>query len=103
MAERLGSGEWNYEVNEDWAKMPDEIALGDCAAVGVDSKDKVYVFNRGEHPVAVFDNDGNLLRSWGEGLFTRPHGVHVAPDGTIWLTEMATTPCGSAPWKARCC
>ena len=67
MAERLGSGEWTYEVNVDWAKIPDEITLGDCAAVGVDSKGNVYAFNRGEHPVAVFDNDGNLLRIWVRG------------------------------------
>jgi hypothetical protein len=87
MAERLGSGEWSFEVNESWAKIPDEIVLGDCAAVGVDSKDNVYAFNRGDHPVAVFDKDGNLLRTWGEGVFTRPHGVHVAPDDTIWLTD----------------
>jgi hypothetical protein len=87
MAERLGSGEWIFEVNENWAKIPDEIVLGDCAAVGVDSKNNVYAFNRGDHPVAVFDQDGNLLRTWGEGVFTRPHGVHVAPDDTIWLTD----------------
>ena len=83
MAERLGSGEWSFEVNENWAKVPDEIVLGDCAAVGVDSKDNVYAFNRGDHPIAVFDKDGNLLRTWGEGVFTRPHGVHVAPDDEI--------------------
>src|SRR2546426_293173 len=87
MAERLGSGEWSFEVQESWAKIPDEIVLGDCAAVGVDSRDNVYAFNRGDHPVAVFDKDGNLLRTWGEGVFTRPHGVHVAPDDTIWLTD----------------
>ncbi|MFL6808012.1 MAG: peptidyl-alpha-hydroxyglycine alpha-amidating lyase family protein [Bradyrhizobium canariense] len=87
MAERLGGGEYTFEVNENWAKVPDEIVLGDCAAVGVDSRGNVYAFNRGEHPVAVFDNGGNLLRTWGEGVFTRPHGVHVAPDDTIWLTD----------------
>src|SRR6266571_2492106 len=87
MAERLGGGEWSFEVQESWAKIPDEIVLGDCAAVGVDSHDNVYAFNRGDHPIAIFDNDGNLLRTWGEGVFTRPHGVHVAPDDTIWLTD----------------
>jgi DNA-binding beta-propeller fold protein YncE len=87
MAERLGTGEWSFEVEENWAKIPDEIVLGDCAAVGVDSKDNVYAFNRGDHPIAVFDNAGNLLRTWGEGVFTRPHGVHMAPDDTIWLTD----------------
>jgi DNA-binding beta-propeller fold protein YncE len=87
MAVRLGGGEYVFEVNEGWAKVPDEIVLGDCAAVGVDKNDNVYAFNRGDHPVAVFDKDGNLLRTWGEGIFARPHGVHVAPDDTIWLTD----------------
>jgi DNA-binding beta-propeller fold protein YncE len=87
MAERLGGGEWSFEVEESWAKVPGEIVLGDCAAVGVDSKDNVYAFNRGDHPIAVFDQAGNLLRTWGEGVFTRPHGVHMAPDDTIWLTD----------------
>ena len=35
----------------------------------------------------VFDRDGNFLRSWGEGMFPRAHGVHMAPDDTIWLTD----------------
>jgi hypothetical protein len=37
--------------------------------------------------MCVFDSDGNFLRSWGEGIFLRPHGVHMAPDDTIWLTD----------------
>jgi len=87
MAVQLGSGEYTFEVNENWAKVPEEITLGDCAAVGVDRQNRVYAFNRGEHPVAVFDAEGNLLRTWGEGVFRRPHGVHMGPDDTIWLTD----------------
>src|SRR6266446_8789502 len=87
MAVQLGSGEYTFEVNENWAKVPDEITLGDCAAVGVDRQNRVYAFNRGGHPVAVFDAEGNLLRTWGEGVFHRPHGVHMGPDDTIYLTD----------------
>jgi sugar lactone lactonase YvrE len=87
MAVRLGGGRYSFDVNENWAKIPAEIVLGDVAAVGVDKRDNVYAFNRGDHPVAVFDSDGNLLRTWGEGVFTRPHGVHMGPDDTIWLTD----------------
>lgn len=64
MTVTLGSGQWSFEVHENWAKIPDGIVLGDCAAVGVDSRDNVYAFNRGEHPVAVFGKDGSLLRTW---------------------------------------
>jgi sugar lactone lactonase YvrE len=87
MVVQLGSGEFTFEVNENWAKVPEEIALGDVAAVGVDRQNRVYAFNRGEHPVAVFDAEGNLLRTWGEGVFHRPHGVHMGPDDTIYLTD----------------
>ena len=87
MAVELGGGKYSFVVRDTWAKLPDEIILGDVAAVGVDGQDRVYAFNRGEHPVAAFDAEGNLLRTWGEGVFTRPHGVHMGPDDTIWLTD----------------
>jgi len=35
----------------------------------------------------VFDRDGNFLRAWGEGVFPRAHGLHMAPDGTVFLTD----------------
>jgi DNA-binding beta-propeller fold protein YncE len=37
--------------------------------------------------MVVLDREGNFLRSWGEGVFRRAHGVHVAPDDTLWLTD----------------
>jgi DNA-binding beta-propeller fold protein YncE len=84
----LGAGAYRYEVVEDWAKLPPELELAaDVAAVGVDRQDRVYAFNRGPHPMIVLDRDGNVLRTWGEGVFRRAHGVHVAPDDTLWLTD----------------
>jgi hypothetical protein len=57
------------------------------AVVTVDSRDQVYVFSRGAHPVTVFDRDGSFLRSWGEGVFKRAHGLSMAPDDTIFCTD----------------
>jgi DNA-binding beta-propeller fold protein YncE len=87
MSNIIGDGEYRYEVIENWGKLPDGWNYGEVAAVGVDSKDNVYVFARGKHPMIVFDRAGNFLRSWGEGLFSRPHGVHVAPDDTLYCTD----------------
>lgn len=83
----LGEGDHQYRVNKDWAKLPDGWELLDVAAVGVDSKDQIYVFNRGAHPMVVFDRDGNFLRSWGEGLFERAHGLHIGPDDMLYCTD----------------
>ena len=83
----LGTAEYTYEIAEGWGKLPDGWSFKEAAAVGVDSKDNVYVFNRGQHPVIVFDREGNFLRSWGEGIFPRAHGVTMGPDDTIFLTD----------------
>jgi DNA-binding beta-propeller fold protein YncE len=87
MATILGSGEFRYEVIENWARLPDGWLFKDVAAVAVDHKDRVYVFNRGEHPMIVFDRDGNFLRSWGEGVFHRAHGLHIGPDESLYCTD----------------
>src|SRR5262249_15787802 len=88
MAITLGTGAYRYEVVDNWAKLPPGREFNaDVAAVGVDKQDRVYAFNRGAHPMVVFDRDGNFLSSWGEGLFRRAHGVHTAPDDTLWLTD----------------
>jgi DNA-binding beta-propeller fold protein YncE len=83
----LGAGEYTYRVAEGWAKLPDGWVFGDVPAVGVDKNDRVYAFNRGEHPVVVFDREGNFIKSWGEGVFTRPHGILMGPDDTVYLTD----------------
>ncbi len=87
MVTTLTSGTYAYQVAEGWGKLPDGWGYKEAAAVGVDAKDNVYVFNRGEHPVIVFDREGNFLRSWGEGVYPRAHGVTMGPDDTIYLTD----------------
>ena len=87
MTATLGSGEHTYRVDNDWAKLPDGWELMDVAAVAVDKQDNVYVYCRGEHPMIVFDRAGNFLRSWGEGLFKRAHGLHIGPDESLYVTD----------------
>jgi DNA-binding beta-propeller fold protein YncE len=83
----LGSGEFRYELVEGWGKLPDGWTYKEAAAVGVDKKDQVYVFTRGEHPIIVFDREGNFLKSWGEGTFKRAHGITMGSDDTIYCTD----------------
>ena len=84
----LGNAGFKYEPLENWARLPEDWRLDcDVAAVGVDGRDNVYVFNRGPHPMIVLDREGNFLRSWGEGLFSRPHGVHIGADDCVYCTD----------------
>lgn len=87
MVVALGSGKLTYQPVEGWAKLPEGWSFLELAGVAVDSKDNVYALTRGEHPVIVFDRDGNFLRAWGEGLFKRPHGIHIAPDDAVFIAD----------------
>jgi DNA-binding beta-propeller fold protein YncE len=88
MATTVGSGNLLFEPVENWEKLPPGWEFIDVAGVAVDSRDNVYAFNRSEHPVVVFDRDGNFLRSFGEGQFSdRPHGVHISPDESIYCVD----------------
>jgi DNA-binding beta-propeller fold protein YncE len=89
---RLGTAngkcqDFGYEANDNWAKVPAGWSWSEVAAVAVDGRDRVYVFNRGEHPVMVFDCDGTFLSAWSELLFVRPHGIFVGPDETVYCID----------------
>jgi len=83
----VGLGNFRYEVHERWETLPEGWSFVEVTAVATDSRDRVYVFNRGEHPVIIIDRDGNFLSSWGEGTFVRPHGITIGPDETVYCTD----------------
>jgi DNA-binding beta-propeller fold protein YncE len=83
----VGAGAFRYRVTIGWPRVPADMDLVEVAAVATDSQDRAYVFNRGQHPVAVFGPDGELLSRWGQGLFARPHGITIAPDGSVYFVD----------------
>jgi DNA-binding beta-propeller fold protein YncE len=87
MTDRLGQGDYQFEPQPTWAKLPEEIVLGDVAGIAVDSKDRVYLFHRGLDPIVVLDRSGTFLSAWGRGLFTNPHGAHIGADQCLYLTD----------------
>jgi DNA-binding beta-propeller fold protein YncE len=83
----LGTGDFKFRLEPNWAKLPDGWDFGEVASVAVDKRDRIYVFSRSEHPVTVFERDGTFIKAWGEGMFTRPHGLFIGPDESIYCTD----------------
>ena len=52
----VGDGDFRYELDETWPSIPEGWTLELCSDVAVDSRDRVFVFNRGIHSIAVFDD-----------------------------------------------
>jgi DNA-binding beta-propeller fold protein YncE len=76
----VGESSLTFQLIPNWEQLPEGWTHGDVAGVATDSQDRVYVFNRSEHPVIVYDRTGTFLSSWGEGVFTRPHGITIHDD-----------------------
>src|SRR6266508_1203052 len=94
----LGERALTFEVVPNWEQLPAGWSHGDVAGIATDSQDRVYVFNRSEHPLIVYDRDGHFLDSWGEGAFSRPHGITITPDDSLYrATDTDQTVCKYTP------
>ena len=85
-----GSGEFTFEVVEDWWTLPDGWTFGWIPAVAVDSKDQIHVYSRSEHPMIVLDKDGNFVKSWGDDILKDAHGIYIDADDTVFCVERET-------------
>ena len=82
-----GTGNYRYELLPSWGELPQGWEFGVVSAVATDSQDRVYAYNRGEHPLVVFDRDGHFLASWGEGVMMDPHGIFIGHDDHVYLVD----------------
>lgn len=83
----FGQGTHQYTVHENWWTLPEGWEFGWVPAVAVDSQDRVYVYSRSEHPMVVFDRDGNFIDSWGDDILKDAHGIFIDADDNIYCTE----------------
>lgn len=92
-----------YATETDWAKMPTGRSWGSTSAVEIDADGlSIWVAERcganscwdaaaGQpSPLDVvlkFDPNGRMVKSFGQGMFVFPHGIHVDREGNVWVTD----------------
>ncbi len=83
---QVGTGKYTYELIRDFPKLPAGESFGMVSRVATDSQDRVYVFQRKDPPVVVFDREGKYLGAWGSGEVTDPHGLKIVDD-VVYTTD----------------
>lgn len=79
----VGGGEYKYEVQHNWPKLPDKFSWQTTHDVSFDKAGNLYVIHEGhadkpKHPaIFVFDPEGNYVRSFGEEFQGGGHGLEV--------------------------
>ena len=104
-----------YRFVDDWAMLPGGRTMGAVGGVTIDRDGRhVWAVIRCDataperfgsecldsdlDTVFKFDPDGNVVVSFGGGLFIWPHGIDVDHDGNVWVTDgffLGPTPPGT--------
>ena len=80
--------ELDYVVAPTAVTLPAGVTMGPTAAVAFDGKGHLFVLTRGAQAFFEFDPDGQFVRAFGDGLFTRSHGLRIDRDGNLWATDV---------------
>lgn len=86
MSVKVGTGEYVFSVDENWAQVPDGWNAP-MAAVATDSHDRVYGFNRGDRAVIIFDRNGNYVDHWEGMQFPFPHAIYIDHNDNVWIVD----------------
>lgn len=113
----IGKGDFTYEVDHHFARLPAEFTWQTTHNVAVDNEQNLYVIHEGdvkkkEHPsIFVFDPKGRLVRSFGSEFQGGGHGLEIREeDGTeyVYVTGYKSiksfaklTLHGETVWKLR--
>jgi DNA-binding beta-propeller fold protein YncE len=80
--------ELDYVFAPDAITLPAGSKMGAAAAVAFDARGHIYVLTRGAQAFFEFDPNGAFVRSFGDGMFTRSHGLKIDRDGNLWATDV---------------
>jgi hypothetical protein len=93
----IGAGEYRYECDHHWGKLPSNLQWQTTHNVGVDSAGQVYITHQGYgknvmDTVVVFDPKGKFVRSFGKEWHGGGHGLDIRKEGNeefIYLSHMS--------------
>ena len=103
-----GSGEWlEYDFAIFGHDPPAGTGPGEFKlphAITVDQNDRVYVMDRENHRIQLFDENGKYLEEWAikspnQAVIDENRVMHSASGGQVWLTAMSGEHMGS--WGER--
>lgn len=83
----VGTGDFVYDVVRPWGTLPPGWTFGPVSHLAVDSRDRLYCYQRKDPPVIVLDRDGAFLSAWGEDRLRDAHGIHVDATDHVWVCD----------------
>ena len=80
--------ELDYVVAPVPVTLPAGKDMGATASVAFDKDGHLWVLSRGEQAFFEFSADGTYIKSFGDKIFTRSHGLRIDRQGNLWATDV---------------
>jgi peptidylglycine monooxygenase len=80
-------GEQVYRIERPFGALPASMKYGMISKCAVDAEGRLYICQRSDPPVIVFDRDGKFVRSFGDGVIMDSHGIAVTPDQRVLVVD----------------
>ena len=66
-------------------------------AIAMDSQGRLFIGDRGNNRIQIFDQEGRFLDEWKQ--FSRPSGIYITPDDTIYVADSESWGPNNPGWK----
>ena len=88
-----------YEpVGDAWFELPNGRQWGATSTIYYAGDNKIWVAERcggntncldtpDIDPIMLVDQDGKILKQFGKNMIVWPHGLHIDPDGNLWIAD----------------
>jgi len=86
----VNHSEARFSVSLEEFVLPLGWSFGEVAAITQDDDNNTFIFNRGAHPLLMFDKHGEFVKEIGQDNFSKPHGLRIDHHGNIWTTDIET-------------
>ena len=83
----VGLGTQIYKVVKPITNWPRELKPEGFSKCAVDSRGNLYVCQRADPPIIVFDSAGKFVRTIGAGRDTDSHGIWITADDRVLLVD----------------
>lgn len=80
-------GPQRYVVDQAALQFPAHSPKGFVSQIAVNSRGEIYLVNRGDPVVQVFDCVGRWLAEWRTPVLSHGHGIHIDRHDGVWIVD----------------
>jgi DNA-binding beta-propeller fold protein YncE len=83
----FGTGQFRYEVIQPFGVLPTGMEFGSTSHVAIDSNGRMFVTQKGDPPILVFDANGDYIEGWGKDLLVDAHGLFITSTDDVLVAD----------------